>query len=293
MKFDQLSYFLETARLEHIGKASKVLAISPSAISHSISSLEEEIGHKLFQKKGKNIFLTDHGRLLRERATILLQHANAVKEELVSDNVDMRGHYRVAASHLLSSKILTPAWSRLQKEHEMLVGEIMTRRSSEVIKGVLEGDYDLGICFSPQPHPDIERLILFEGQLGIFVRRGHPFLKSKGPISSISKYRAALPKAFQGIDVCESNPMLKKFKIEPHIDCMFDSYEVACEKLLTSNSWCLMPDFVCKYYGKHIQSVKLPKNWNAPYDVSAIYSKNRYLTKPLRALLDYIENAAM
>jgi LysR family transcriptional activator of glutamate synthase operon len=58
MKIDQLIYFAETAKEEHIGRAAKILGISPSAISHSIASLEGELQLKLFQKKGKNIFLT-------------------------------------------------------------------------------------------------------------------------------------------------------------------------------------------------------------------------------------------
>ena len=41
MKIDQLRYFFETARQGHIGRAANIVAISPSAISHSIAALEE------------------------------------------------------------------------------------------------------------------------------------------------------------------------------------------------------------------------------------------------------------
>ena len=85
MKIDQLQYFLETANLEHIGKASKVLAISPSAISHSISSLERELGRDLFEKRGKRIYLTPHGKLLKERASELLMQVESIKEEVTDD----------------------------------------------------------------------------------------------------------------------------------------------------------------------------------------------------------------
>ena len=75
MKLDQLTYFLEAARQEHIGKAARILAISPSAISHSIAALEEELGAPLFERKGKYIFLTNRGRRLMERAAELLSRA--------------------------------------------------------------------------------------------------------------------------------------------------------------------------------------------------------------------------
>ena len=42
MNIDRINYFLETAKHEHLGRAAKALAISPSAISHAIKLLEEE-----------------------------------------------------------------------------------------------------------------------------------------------------------------------------------------------------------------------------------------------------------
>src|ERR1700722_3577991 len=110
MKLDQLTYFLETAKQEHIGKASRVLAISPSAISHSISSLEEELGYPLFVKKGKNILLTNQGRLLMERAAEIVQRTQAIKDELTSDKLELQGHFRLAATHVLSAHFLAPSW---------------------------------------------------------------------------------------------------------------------------------------------------------------------------------------
>ncbi len=55
MTLDQLQYFVEAARRQHIGQAARFLNISPSAISHSIAALEEEFGQSLFEKQGRQI----------------------------------------------------------------------------------------------------------------------------------------------------------------------------------------------------------------------------------------------
>src|SRR5436190_23187236 len=110
MKFDQLQYFVEAARRQHIGQAALFLHISPSAISHSITALEEEFGKRLFEKHGRQIKLTPHGKLLLDRAEFLLTEAHRVREELSSDQLEMRGHYRIAATHTLCSEFLTPTW---------------------------------------------------------------------------------------------------------------------------------------------------------------------------------------
>jgi len=41
---------------------------------------------------------------------------------------------------------------------------------------------------------------------------------------------AALPKAFQGIDNCETHPMFEAFGIVPDVRLVFDNYEVAIEQ---------------------------------------------------------------
>src|SRR3989338_3090305 len=117
MKLEQLTYFLEAAKTEHIGQAAKALAISPSAISHSISLLEEELGRELFIKKGKRIFLTSHGKILMERTSRLLNEVQAIQEEIKSESAELQGNYKLAASHDLCLRVLTPAWIEIQKEN--------------------------------------------------------------------------------------------------------------------------------------------------------------------------------
>ncbi len=290
MKLDQLSYFLETARHEHIGKASKILAISPSAISHSLSCLQEELGQALFKKRGKRIFLTSHGELLKKRAFEILTQVEKVKEEVSSDHVHLSGHYRLAASHMLCSHILTPAWSQIQNQNSKITAEIYTRRSSEVLKGILDGEYNLGLCFSPQEHPDVEMIRILEGDLLIFARKNHPVFKdSKAQLKRITEYPAVLPKSFSGIEICETHPVFKRFDLIPHVDCMFDSYEIALRKMLSSNSWSLMPDLMIQYAHKKIKPIKVPRGWDAMYNISIVYPKNRLLTKALMQVVELIK----
>lgn len=283
MKLDQLSYFLEVAKTEHVGKAAKALAISPSAISHTIRKLEEELGRELFVKQGKRIYLTAHGKLLMERAKRLIQQADAIREEVQSDDVELRGHYRIAGTHVLSAEFLTPAWARVQKENSRLTSEIFSLRSSQVVSGVASGEFDFGICFSPQPHPDLESKPLRAGQLLVAVRKGHPLTKRRW-MEHINEFTAVLPKAFQGIEVCERHPMFDKFGIKPKADALFDNYEVGATKVAESNSWGFFPDFLIK--DRKLSALSAPKGWEAPYYVSAIWPRNRFITLPLRRLID-------
>src|SRR5688500_12009657 len=102
MKLDQLTYFLEAARFEHVGKAAKALAISPSAISHSIAQLEDELGRALFFREGGRIALTPHGKQLADGAAALLAHAEKIKSDVTAELSIPQGRLRLAATHSLA-----------------------------------------------------------------------------------------------------------------------------------------------------------------------------------------------
>lgn len=290
MKLHQLLYFLETAKHEHIGKAAKILAISPSAISHSISALEDELGRQLFQKHGKNILLTNHGKLLFERVSKLWNEFEIIKEEIMSDQVELQGTYRLAASHLLCPALLAPAWIGIQQNNPRLIGELYTLRSAQVLEGVGAGEYELGLCFSPQSNPNVQIQKLYDGQLVVAVRRNHPLLKikKKDQVRAISAYSATLPKSYQGIDNCQTHPVFDQFNLNPQIDLIFDNYEVAVEKIRLSDAWGLLPDWIVEQ--SDLASV-IPEKWSAPVNISAMWPKNIVVTRVIKQLIASLERA--
>ena len=53
MNLYHLRYFSTLAHIEHYTKAADILAITQPSLSYAISTLEEELGVKLFEKKRK------------------------------------------------------------------------------------------------------------------------------------------------------------------------------------------------------------------------------------------------
>ena len=64
MEIRNLKTFLQVAALQNITKASVELGYSQSAVSVQIRQLEQEIGLPLFDRIGKNVFLTSYGKAL-------------------------------------------------------------------------------------------------------------------------------------------------------------------------------------------------------------------------------------
>ena len=72
MDFDQLTTFMEVAKLGSFSRAGQKVFRSQSAVSAQIRQLEEEYGDRLLDRSGKTVRLTPAGEVLFEYVTRLL-----------------------------------------------------------------------------------------------------------------------------------------------------------------------------------------------------------------------------
>ena len=277
MTLDQLRYFLAAAKFQHIGKAAQFVHISPSAISHAITTLEEEFRCTLFRREGKNIVLNENGKYLKMKVEELLDLTKNIQKDLQGSTLNLQGSFRLGASHFLSSRYLGRAWTTLQKNHKKLEVELCSMNTAQVISEVLAGTLDFGLCFSPLRHPELVQVDLFKGQLQIAARKGHPIFKQSKKIGlkSLSDHPAIVHKAAPGVDVCETHPVFDKYGIVPDMQCLFDSDDYAIENLTHSNSWALIPDVVIQSCATKLRSLPLPRDWDAPYTISTVVRSHR------------------
>ena len=63
LNYHHLLYFWVVAKKGSIAQASKELRLAHPTISAQIHRLEEVLGEKLFEKKGRNLVLTEMGRV--------------------------------------------------------------------------------------------------------------------------------------------------------------------------------------------------------------------------------------
>ena len=78
----QLEHFKKIATLQHISRAAEELHKSQPSLSRTIGRLEDELGVKLFDRKGKNIMLNENGKALLEHANTILDEVSSIKTHL-------------------------------------------------------------------------------------------------------------------------------------------------------------------------------------------------------------------
>src|SRR6056297_4333083 len=71
LNYHHLRYFRAVAHDGNLTRTAERLNLSQSALSTQIKQLEARMGHKLFEKRGRGLALTEAGR-------IALDHADAI-----------------------------------------------------------------------------------------------------------------------------------------------------------------------------------------------------------------------
>jgi LysR family transcriptional regulator, transcriptional activator of nhaA len=102
LNFRHLLYFHAIAAADGLTRAAKRLNVSPSALSIQLQQLEHQLGHALFERRGRRLVLTEAGRMVRERAGAIFAAGDELVASLKGAQPSARGAVRVGALATLS-----------------------------------------------------------------------------------------------------------------------------------------------------------------------------------------------
>lgn len=84
MELQQLRYFHEVARTQHVTNSAKKLNVAQPALTQSIRRLERELGVALLERVGRNVRLTACGEALEKRIQPVLAVLDALPDEMAA-----------------------------------------------------------------------------------------------------------------------------------------------------------------------------------------------------------------
>jgi LysR family glycine cleavage system transcriptional activator len=151
-----LRTFCIAARYASFRTAGEELFITPSAVSHQIKSLEDELGQLLFDRNGRELSLTDIGRSLYEEVSPLIEQLNTVVAGYKMGSTS--SSIRMSVQPFFASEYFLPRLSEFTARHPDI--EIHVGTSDESAEK-LPQDADLSIRLFRSPPPDMPSQLLF------------------------------------------------------------------------------------------------------------------------------------
>lgn len=174
MELRQLRYFLEVARQEHVTRAAQTLHITQSTLSHQLRQLEEELRTPLFDRVGRQIQLTQAGRMFAKFASRALRDIEDGRLALQSLNGLQSGELRVGVITTYTNSLLPQAILAFTNRHPGIHLQIEDLPASQIAERMLAGSLDLGLAFTVTESPGLEAEALFSERLVLLVGKDHP-----------------------------------------------------------------------------------------------------------------------
>ena len=183
MNLNQLYYFQKVATLQHYHQAAEKLNISQPSLSRSISNLEEELGLKLFVKKGRNIELTKYGHVFLDHVNRILEEVKIAQDKMKSLSSSAGGHIDIGyVFPLAKSYIPHMVRSFLNKDQNHDITFSLSQEiTKELIKDLKTEKYDVVFGSKVPDETEIEFIPVVNQEMVIITPPGHP-LKYKKPL---------------------------------------------------------------------------------------------------------------
>lgn len=157
LNYKHLRYFMEVARAGTLTRAARILGVAQSALSTQIHTLEQRLGHALFERVGRRLVLTEAGRVALDHADAIF----AVGEDLLATLRVGSGHrqvLRVGALATLSRNFqidfLRPCLGRPDLEVVLSAGSL-----AELIGQLRRLELDVVLCNAAPPSGPADSLI--------------------------------------------------------------------------------------------------------------------------------------
>jgi DNA-binding transcriptional LysR family regulator len=195
MDFDQLTTFMQVAKLGSFSRAGQKVFRSQSAVSAQIRQLEQEYGDKLLDRSGKDVRLTPAGRVLFGYAERLLGLRDESLLAVADQGVTPRGTLVIGANEATCLYVLPDVFAEYCRLYPGVQISIYRNFSYKIIEKLENGSIDVGIVTLPVKSPSLKTHSIFRDQLMLMVNPQHPLAKHKvASVSEIAKHPLLVPK---------------------------------------------------------------------------------------------------
>ena len=178
MEILQLETFLAVATYGGFHRAAEALRISQPAVSARISTLEDSLGTRLFEREHGKFSLSLAGKALRPHAEEVLRQLAIARQAVHELHPFAQGTLPIAASLSICTYLLPEVLKKYQDSHPNVIVSVRSGNSAQVLKMVLDGEVELGLARSLN-HPEVETIQLRDDPLILVGHRGHPAVARK------------------------------------------------------------------------------------------------------------------
>jgi DNA-binding transcriptional LysR family regulator len=208
MELYPLKVFLTVATEKSFSRAGEKLLRTQPAVSLAVQKLESDLQERLIDRSGKELLLTDAGRIVYEYARRFENLEGDLEVALAELRDNSAGRLTVGANESTSLYLLGYI-ERYRRLYPKVKVQVRRSLSSKIPSQLIDGDLELGVISYDPEDPRLVSMVLFTDHLAFVVSPAHRFA-NRGKVSInelgmetfiahnvLSPYRAVVLKEFQ------------------------------------------------------------------------------------------------
>lgn len=182
----QLNALIAMREMENFTLAARRLGLAQPTVHRAITQLEQEAARPLFERTSYGMVATRTAQALAQAARLAFAEIEQAEADLADMGGREVGRIVVGAMPLSRSYILPRAIERFRHRRPTLPIRALDGPYDDLIGGLRRGEIDflIGAMRDPAPIGDIEQERLFDDQIVVVAREGHPLARAK-PITRL------------------------------------------------------------------------------------------------------------
>jgi DNA-binding transcriptional LysR family regulator len=172
----QMRHALMLAEHGSFARAAVALRLSQPALTRSIQALERQVGGELFLRSAAGVVPTDVGRLFIQRARQVLQLAEDLDQEVISNRALKSGLVTVGGGPYPAESTLSAALTRFISAYPHVNVRLQVRDWDELLRRLRTRELDFFVAeiSTMQSEPDLDIEPMAEHALYFVARKDHP-----------------------------------------------------------------------------------------------------------------------
>jgi DNA-binding transcriptional LysR family regulator len=153
-------YLITVAETENLKIASELLRVSSPALSKSLRVLEEEFSCKLIVPNGRGILITDEGKKLAKKLSLILNELDKIKSHDHTEQKNSRlGTFEVFSTYF---------FGELAAEYPDSHWQLFELIPGEIEDALIKNHIDIGISYIPIPMEGLDYLKIGKVHMNVF-----------------------------------------------------------------------------------------------------------------------------
>ena len=290
MELRNLITFIHVAELGSFTKAAEQLGYSQSTVSFQIKQLEEELDCLLFERINHTITLTERGHELIAYAHKVLELTDEFKESLATEE-EISGHIHIVTPDSVCEEMINSHYIDFHRLYPLISVKFTTADTSVMFDMLDHNEADIIITLDSHSY-NRDYIIAKEEQLPMhFVAsKNSKFADAKNlKVRDIINEPFILTEYGQGYRrVFDKELARKSLEITPVLE--IGRTDIITSMVSKSDMISYLPDFVTKELVDSGELCCLDVcDMNIDIWKQLIYHKNKWMSKSLKTVIDYIK----